>query len=193
MTDEKQKKPSVFDNLADLALSPADGGGAMQEVLTHVPLERPKRQEFFRAHPDPAWSLTTSIVFDEENFGRDAYLVLPDMRAALLGDARPALLAPVITRQGVFKFWPLKVPLDESRPNPWFESSRDALERSKASWVCIKPDLALGAYRVLQAVGDIPNPVWPDRQPNELLEIAFRGRIIDSEDHPLVRRIRGAA
>lgn len=190
---EIAKKPSVFDNLADLALSPTDGGGTMREVLTHVPLERPKRQEFFRTHPDPAWSLTTSIIFDEENFGRDAYLVLPDMRAVLLGDARPVLLVPIITRQGVFKYWPLKLPLDDGRPNPWFESAQTALELSKASWVCLKPDTALGAYRVQKAVGDIPDPIWPDKQPNELLEIAFRGRIIGSEDHPLVRRLRGAA
>lgn len=188
-----EMKASIFANLADLALTPADGGGAMQEVLTHVPLERPKRQEFFRAHADPAWSLTTSIVFDEENFGRDAYLVLPHMRAALLGDARPVLLVPVITRQGVFKFYPLKLPLDDGRPNAWFESAREAIELSKQRWACMKPDTALGAYRVLQAVGDIPDPVWPDKRPNELLEIAFRGRIIDGEDHPLVRRLRGAA
>jgi len=158
-----------------------------------VPLERPKRQEFFRTNPDPAWSLTTSVLFDDENFGRDAYLVMPQMRGALLGDTRPVFLAPVITRQGVFKFWPFKLPLDDGRPNAWFESAREGLELSKNSWVCMKPDLSLGAYRILQAIGDIPNPVWPDKSVNELLEIAFRGRIIDSEDHPLVRRLRGAA
>ena len=193
---EATTNPSVFDNLADLALSPVDGGGGnglTQEVLTHVPLERPKRHEFFRTYSDPAWSLTTSIVFDDEGFGRDAYLVLPNMRATLLGDARPVLLVPVITRQGVFKYWPLKLPLDDGRTSPWFDSAREALELSKNHWVCMKPDIALGAYRVTQAVGDIPAPVWPDKQPNELLEIAFRGRIIDSEGHPLVRRLLGAA
>jgi hypothetical protein len=188
------KKSSVFDNLEDLKVTSNDGGGGtIQEVLTHVPLERPKRQEFFRAHPDPDWSLTTSILFDDENFGRDAYLVMPQMRGALLGDARPVLLVPVITRQGVLKFWPLKLPLDDGRPNAWFESAREAVELSKERWVCIKPDLGLGAYRILRAIGDIPDPVWPDKPVNELLEIAFRGRIIDSDDHPLVRRLRGAA
>jgi hypothetical protein len=192
MTDI-EKKANVFDDIKALALSPADGGGTMREVLTHVPLERPNRQEFFRAHPDPAWSLTTSVIFDEENFGRDAYLVLPNMRAALLGDARPVLLIPLITRQGVFKYWPLKLPLDDGRTNSWFDSARQALALSKEGWICMKPDGALRAYRVLRAVDELPGPIWPDKQPNELLEIAFRGRIIDSEDHPLVRRIRGAA
>jgi hypothetical protein len=28
---------------------------------------------------------------------------------------------------------------------------------------------------------------------NELLEIAFRGRVIDNEDHPVVKRLRGLA
>jgi hypothetical protein len=192
MADDDDKK-DVFKDLNALRLAPGDGGGAgIQELLTHVPLERPRRQEFFRTHRDPDWSLTTSILFDDENFGRDAYLVMPQMRGALLGDARPVLLTPIITRQGVFKFWPLKLPLDDGRPNAWFESAREALELSKERWVCMKPDMALGAYRVLQAIGDIPDPVWPNKPINELLEIAFRGRIIDSADHPFVRRLRCA-
>ncbi len=189
----RAKGQDVFANIDALRLSPADAAGGMHEVLTHVPLQRPGRQEFFRAHPDPDWHLATSILFDEENFGRDAYIVVPEMRGELLGDARPVLLSSVITRQGVFKFWPLKLPIDDGRPSPWYESAREALERSKTHWTCLKPDLALGAYRVLQAVGEIPDPVWPDRPVNELLELAFRDRLIDSVDHPFVRRLRGAA
>lgn len=193
MTNNEVKK-DPFKDLEALRLTAGDGGGAAtHEVLTHVPLERPKRQAFFRTHREPDWSLTTSILFDDENFGRDAYLVMPQMRGVLLGDARPVLIVPVITRQGVFQFWPLKLPLDDGRPNAWFELALEARELSKDRWVCMKPDLGLGAYRILQAIGDIPDPIWPDKSVNELLEIAFRGRIIDTENHPLVRRLRGAA
>jgi hypothetical protein len=190
---ETEKKTSIFDDLDALAVAPNEAAGAMQEVLTHVPLQRPGRQVFFRTNPDPSWSLTTSIVFDEEGFGRDAYLVLPQMRGELLGEVRTTLVSAIMTRQGVFQLWPLKLPLDDGHPNAWYESAREALELSRTRWVCMRPDLSLGAYRVLCAIGDLPDPVWPDRPFRELLDIAFRGRIIDSSDHPLVRRLRGAA
>lgn len=190
---EQENKGGVFDNLDNLRLSPNNPAGAAKEILTHVPLAKPSRQEFFRTHPDPDRHLTTAIIFDDEHFGRDAYLVLPAMRDELAGDVRVVHLVPIITRQGVFKLWPLKLPADETRTNPWFDTARQAVELSKTHWVCVKPDLALGAYRVLQAVGDIPDPVWPDRPINELLELAFRGRVIDSPDHPMVRRLLGAA
>jgi hypothetical protein len=32
---------------------------------------------------------------------------------------------------------------------------------------------------------------WPETPFNEVLETAFKGRVIDSEDHPIVRRLRG--
>ncbi len=184
---------NVFDDIKNFALSPEEVGAAgVQQITSHVPLQKPSSQTFFRTQPDASWWLTTTVVFDQENFGRDGYLVLPHMRGELLGDARPVLIVPLITRQGVFQFWPLKLPLGEMRPTPWYETARQAIDLAKTRWVCVKPDVALGAYRILQAIGDIADPVWPDRSVNELLELAFRDRVIDSPDHPFVRRLRGA-
>jgi hypothetical protein len=33
--------------------------------------------------------------------------------------------------------------------------------------------------------------VWPDISFQEILQIAFRDRIVDRADHPLVQRLRG--
>jgi hypothetical protein len=53
--------------------------------------------------------------------------------------------------------------------------------------------MGLGGYRIYQAEGALTEPEWPDRTLNEILEIAFRDRIVDSEHHPVVRRLRGLA
>jgi len=53
--------------------------------------------------------------------------------------------------------------------------------------------MSLGAYRIYRAEGELSDPVWPDRTLSELLEIAFRDRIISTEDHPVIRRLRGLA
>ena len=58
-------------------------------------------------------------------------------------------------------------------------------------WTRITANMAIGAYEVFEAVGQLPEPVWPDKSFGEILEIAFRGRIIDSADHPVVQRLLG--
>jgi hypothetical protein len=37
----------------------------------------------------------------------------------------------------------------------------------------------------------MPEPVWPDVPFSGLVHIAFKGRVIDTLDHPVVRRLRG--
>jgi len=51
--------------------------------------------------------------------------------------------------------------------------------------------MSLGAYEIFEASGDLPEPVWPDFSFQEILRIAFRERIVDRPDHPLVQRLRG--
>jgi hypothetical protein len=52
--------------------------------------------------------------------------------------------------------------------------------------------MALSAYRIVVAEGTLPDPVWPDLTLSEILAIAFKDRIIDHADHPVLRRLRGA-
>jgi hypothetical protein len=50
-----------------------------------------------------------------------------------------------------------------------------------------------GAYTIYEATGLIPDPHWPKKTMGELLELAFKdGRLIDSEDHPIIQQLRGA-
>jgi hypothetical protein len=51
--------------------------------------------------------------------------------------------------------------------------------------------LSLGAYEYAAALNGLPDPEWPEITFPEVLRIAFRDRIIDSEDHVVVRRLRG--
>jgi hypothetical protein len=59
-------------------------------------------------------------------------------------------------------------------------------------WVRVTSSMSLGAYEIFEASGDLPEPVWPDYSFEEILKIAFRERIVDGPDHPLVQRLLGA-
>lgn len=46
-------------------------------------------------------------------------------------------------------------------------------------------------YRVYEAEGQLSEPVWPGKPLPELLKLGFKDRIIDSPDHPVIKRLRG--
>jgi hypothetical protein len=51
--------------------------------------------------------------------------------------------------------------------------------------------MALGAYDVFQANGDLPDPEWPIESLRELLRVGFKDRYIDNKDHLVLRKLRG--
>ena len=87
--------------------------------------------------------------------------------------------------------WPVALPDEGGRRNAWAETAREACELAKTAWVRLAADMSLGAYRIYEAEGQLSGPVWPDKPFPELLKLAFKDRIIDSGDHPVVKRLRG--
>jgi hypothetical protein len=67
----------------------------------------------------------------------------------------------------------------------------EAAERAMKKWVRVTSSMSLGAYEIFEASGDLPEPVWPDISFEEILKIAFRDRVVDRADHPLVQRLQG--
>jgi hypothetical protein len=49
----------------------------------------------------------------------------------------------------------------------------------------------VGAYDVFEAQGELPEPEWPEYDIGVLVEVAFRGKIINSLDHPVVQSLLG--
>ena len=71
------------------------------------------------------------------------------------------------------------------------ETAREAAELAKTKWVRLAADMGLGGYRIYQAEGELSEPEWPDKPLTEIMQIAFRDRIVDTENHPVVRRLAG--
>ena len=51
----------------------------------------------------------------------------------------------------------------------------------------------LGAYETFQAASIMAEPKWPEQDYWDLIKIAFRDRLIDRIDHPVLKRLRGEA
>jgi hypothetical protein len=150
-------------------------------------VRKPNRHEFVRVHSE--FVLDTTVFTDKEE--DESYLVAPSMRAALVGEARPALLVPGMTRQNALFIWPVPLPNEDGRRNLWTDTAQEAMHLAREHWVRLVPDMGLSAYRIYRAEGQLSDPVWPDKAFEELLEIAFKDHVIDTPDHPVVRRLRG--
>jgi hypothetical protein len=137
-------------------------------------------------------TMTVALHESRDNFASEHYVIMPKMLGVMmeLGAAYYAQLYVAVTRSGATIIWPVKLATGGAG-NPWFESALKAAETAKTRWIRIYADPGRKHYRILPASGDLEAPEFPDKPLNELLEIAFKGRVIDSEDHPIVRKIRG--
>jgi hypothetical protein len=184
--------PDLFDDLANLRLSQAFAEtGGVKKLLRTVPVRKPHPQDFIRVHPDPAFRENFPIIELKEE--REEYLVAPMLVPELAGEFTSKTLFTAINRQGVLFLLPTPLPKADGRPSEWHRSMREAAELAMGKWVRVKANMALGAYEIFIAESVMVEPEWPDVSFSEILRLAFRERVIDRFDHPVLKRLRGLA
>src|SRR5438552_9284226 len=178
-----------FDNLSALRLSQsfADTVG-VKKLLTTVPVRKPNRLDFVRVHPDPAYRLTPTAIIELKE-DRETYLLSPPIARQLPGEFSVVTLYTAINRQGVLQLWPVRLPGPDGKHNVWHRSAGEAAEKAVDQWVRVTANMSLGAYDILEARGDLPEPVWPDFSFEEILKVAFRDHYVDGIDHPLLQKL----
>jgi hypothetical protein len=184
--------PDPFTDLSQIRLDQSftDACG-VKKLLTTIPVRKPLAQDFVRVHPDEAYRGNFPII-DLKN-EREIYLVTRQMAPSLVGECVPAILFTAINRQGVVFIWPVRLPGYDGKTNIWHQSAHEAAERAMTGWMRVKANMSLGAYEMFAAEGSLHDPEWPNLPFNELLRIAFKDRLVDRIDHPVVKRFRGLA
>jgi hypothetical protein len=164
--------------------------GVKKQLLT-VPVRKPDKAWFVRVHPCDDYTLQTAVVELKED--RETHLVAPDLWPGLAGESTfsPRALFTAMNRQGVLFLWPVRLPGADGKVDSWSQSALEAANMARKTWVRVAANMALGAYDVFQATGDLAEPDWPETPFRELLKIAFKDRYITSLDHPVLRRLRG--
>jgi hypothetical protein len=182
--------PDPFADLSKLRLDQlfAETAGA-KKLLTTVPVRKPLAQDFVRVHPGAEFRMPFAFVNLKDD--RERYLVLPEIAAAVPTEVVMEMLYTTINRQSVVSLWPVRLPSPDGRVNEWHRSAQEAAERAMHRWVRLVANMSLGAYEISEAIGNISDPEWPEYTFQDLLRVGFRGRIIDSVDHPVLKRLRG--
>jgi len=182
-SDGKPKSPNPFDP-ANLRLKQDFGAEVgVRKLLTRVPVRKPNKQDFIRVHPEEEYRVDTGLI--ELKDDREIYLVMPDLHVELSSEIKAARLFATVNRQNIPTIWPCWLPGPDGRTNPWHETALEAAEMAMERWIRVQANMSLGGYETLVADADIPEP--------GLLEIAFRDRRIEDFDHPVLKRLRGAA
>lgn len=189
--NDKSLTASTF-SITSLRL-PANYGATLgvKKLLTTVPVGKAKKAQFFRAHKSEEMAFPGMLLEVKES--RESYLVLPEIAQAISELVTPVLLYAAIDRDNNVFLIPIPLPNETGTRNPWHESLAQAVEHSKQSWIRIAANMRLGCYEIFEAQGLLPEPEWPEQTIEGLVEIAFRGKIISSLDHPVIQSFLGRA
>ena len=193
---EKEDTPEVkTDVFSDIVANsrPLAEIAASERILTSLEPRKPKKDEFFRCHPE--LHATLNIYRDETN--RVEY-VLHDKVAptveALVGVRRVSLRLAA-NYCGDFFAWPVSIPADV-KANRWHATAYQAMEQSIGSWIRLMP--SSGHYIIYRReVNDAKDPTWPDeiRTDVDLARFAYgtggAGDYIESLNHEVIKRLKG--
>jgi hypothetical protein len=162
-------------------------------LLTTVPVRKPSRQEWIHVHPGEDYRGKFAILTLKEE--RETYLVAPRIARELRDEVSRSIIYVWQNGSGVTGLWPIQTQGPNDKANTWYTSAHEAALRGMKERVRVSSNMALKAYETTVTIN--PNaaehePHWPSQSLQQLLEIGFKGgMLIDSLDHPVVKRMRG--
>jgi hypothetical protein len=163
----------------------------VQKALLSVPVRKPDKTWFVRVHPSSDYAIDTYVIELKEE--RENYLVAKPLWPELVGEANfsPRSLLTAINRQGVLFLWPVRLPGPDGKIDEWSRTAMEGAKMSRERWVRVTSNMAAGSYDVFYATGDLPDPEWPPTPFKDLLRTAFKDRLIEDMNHPVLRKLRG--
>lgn len=75
--------------------------------------------------------------------------------------------------------------------NTWNISMWNAQAAALENWIRVVSNRQNASYDVKVSESDLGEPVYPEEQFNEILRVAFRGKVIETRDHPILKKLRG--
>jgi hypothetical protein len=180
-------------NLEELRAVPDLESVSVEKILTTVPVKRPGKNDFFRVHPDEGYAIDYYVLEHDTDQDQTTYWVTPNLWDVLSDYLRKVRLFTCISKRGNVFLWPAKLPtLDGNRgAQAWYKSALQAADEAKKQWVKIIGNRDIGAYDLVRARGNLGDPQWPDHSFEDLIRLAFRDKLIDTTDHPVIKDLNG--
>ncbi|MGE4480864.1 hypothetical protein [Acidocella sp.] len=179
-------------SILDLRLDPSQLALTQgMPVLVDVQVGKPPRGQYWRLRVGDDFRASYNLLDAGKIGGEGMHLITPQIAALVPDQVRAYELRLGATQFGTPFFLPVPLPSPEGRSNRWHMSLAAGATLAEENWIRIAADLRAGAYTVIKAGGNLGDPRWPSETFDELLTVAFRGSVIDSKEHPLIRQLLG--
>jgi len=167
----------------------SDAFGTLSSPPAIAVRNKPKRQEFFRIHPEPSYQWQVLLLIDE--LEDETYVIDQAAWAELDQDGRAKAVFLGVNTVGAPFLWAINLPEIDGRNDSWSRSKLHIARIAMTTWVRARSNRDVGVYEPVEAPNLNLEPQWPAASPQEVFERAFRDRIIDGPNHPVVRRLKG--
>ena len=194
---EQNSKPS-YDPFSEegFARDQTRQRGAAIRRDTSFTIRRPRPNSFFRVHPE--YTYTTHIYIDkgEDGLEKDSYLLTPrfvedELPDDFMGPIRRFCHYLTKERHADKAFiWRIGIPDVGGRDNEYNRTAREIANMAMIRWLRIQ--LGVGSWDYYEPRFEIlDEPVWPDLPWREIMSLGYKGRVIDSMNHPVMRAMAG--
>jgi hypothetical protein len=172
-------------------LRPIVPGGVQAQqfgLSGRVYVGKPQPARYVRAYRNNEFAHEFGFVYDQT--GDQQYLVLPDLIDEIGVDVRMRKLFTLVDWHGDVWLWPLLTSDGRGRTDPYTRSAHEAIEAAYEEWVRLIVIGGTNKITVMPSADRHIDPTWPADY-YDAIRKGFTGRVIDSLDHPVVRRLRG--
>jgi hypothetical protein len=191
-------KPSGFD-LNKFKSKRADAIANVDTLQTSLPVSNMSQaKDFVRLHPDEDyWSPELCFVMVPiKGARRDSlHLIEEDLAMRFLPSGKVQRFRLALATKPHDVFFLCKIPT-RNLDNSWNRDNVSGCEQAKELWTqaTSRGEEGVDGY-LLDVARDpdaFPEPKWPEQSLSDLIDRAFAGRMIVSEDHPALLRLIGA-
>jgi hypothetical protein len=192
-------KPNGFD-LNKFKSKRADAIANVDPLQTGLPISSMSQaKDFVRLHPDEEnyWSPELCFVMVPiKGAKRDSlHLIEEDLAMRFLPSGKIHRFRLALASKPNDVFFLCRIPT-RNLDNSWNRDNIAGCEQAKTRWTqaTSRGEEGVDAY-LIQAARDpdaFPEPKWPEQSLDDLIDLAFAGRMISSEDHPALLRLIGA-
>lgn len=168
----------------------------VKDMPTKLQIRKPGPEEFIRVVGGEEYSLDPFGMYEAKNNDYSGYsnvewyVLCPNLREVMQGHYCPVKLVLVANRHDDFFIWPIKLSDKNGRNNAASTSALKAAEDARDQWLRIY--WKGNKYKIIFSErNDFKVPHIPQQSFNQMLKIALQDRVIDSEDHLIIEKLRG--
>lgn len=161
-----------------------------RKTAVSISVRKPDRQRWIFIHHSKEWRACVAVLEDKDN--QRTYIVAPEIVPEVTADLVPKLLVTYATRQGTTSLWPIRMPDETGRLDTYNESALSIIEQYPGQWIRVLPNQIDRCYDVLEMPAiELPSPKWPEGGFRQLFSLAFKNRVINDINHPVLKALRG--